>query len=223
VGIDPKDAEDALRSVATAATFLREISRRIEEGSNRLWRADSRAEGLWSQGDFAGAREALEKALEAEVVPLYREQARRKLKRLAKLEAVATTGHVDATLSPWLQVRVLAARLRQGHRLELRDDLCDFLLHTAAPAVAIGEAEAEKALESVEGAEALLGEMLRRIEDGKQRITQALSRMMDCREAGDREGALQALREVLAVEVVPKYRQMAQENLDGYDEPPPEW
>jgi hypothetical protein len=63
--------------------------------------------------------------------------------------------------------------------------------------------------------------MVERILGGEHRIKRALSRMMDCREAGDREGALQALRDVLAVEVVPMYRQMAQENLDRYDEPPP--
>jgi hypothetical protein len=42
------------------------------------------------------------------------------------------------------------------------------------------------------------------------------------RDKGDLEGARQQMRGVLAVEVVPRYRQMAEENLRGLDEPPPE-
>lgn len=64
---------------------------------------------------------------------------------------------------------------------------------------------------------------MERLREGEHRIKKALLRMMDCREVGDREGALQALRNVLAVEVVPLFREMAQENLDRYDEPLPDW
>lgn len=221
--ISSKDTEDALQGVSSATTLLEEIRRRMEDSNVRFSEAHSRTFSLEDAGDFAGARKLMEDVLAVEVVPFYRERAQRYLRKLDRLDALAATGLVDASLSPWTQVRILARRVRQGHRLELGEDLRSYLQHTAAPSVGIGEAETAKALESTEGAEALLGEMLKRIEDGKQRIMQALSRMMDCRAAGDREGALQALREVLAVEVVPKYRQMAQENLDGYDEPPPEW
>lgn len=65
----------------------------------------------------------------------------------------------------------------------------------------------------------VLAKMLERIESGKQRILQALHRMMLCEEAGDLEGARQHLRDVLAVEVVPQYRLMAEENLAGLDKP----
>ena len=58
------------------------------------------------------------------------------------------------------------------------------------------------------------------MEDGKQRISQALHRMIRCQEAGDLEGARQQMREVLAVEVVPQYRRMAEENLTVLNELP---
>jgi DUSAM domain-containing protein len=220
VALHSEDAADALRSASTATTLLREIWRRMEDGNDRLTKARVRAWRLRDEGDFAGARKLLEDLLAVEVVPFYREQAEIELENVATLEAVFLTGHVEADFYPWGQIRALALRVQQGKSLEHRDDLLNFLRQTA-PSVAISEAEVEGALESVEGAEALLGKMLARIQDGKQRISRALDRMMSCREAGDREGALQALRDVLAVEVVPMYRQMAQETLDRYDEPPP--
>jgi DUSAM domain-containing protein len=220
VAISPEDTEDALRSGSTATTLLREVWRRIDDGGDRLSRADSRAYRLRQQGDFTGARRVLEDALAIEVVPLYREQLEIQLENLATVEAVFLTGQVDPDFHAWSQLRALALRVQQGKPLELREDLRDFLRRTA-PSVAIPEAEAERALESVEGARALLEKMVERIQQGEQRIKRALSRMMECREAGDREGALQALREVLAVELVPLYRDMAQENLDRYDEPLP--
>jgi DUSAM domain-containing protein len=221
VAISPAEAEDAMRSVSTATTLLREIQRRMDDGNDRLSEASFRAYRLRDTGDFNAARRLLEDVLRVEVVPLYRQVAETVLENLAKLEAVATSGLVAVDVNPWAQVRVLARRIQEGCSLELHDELCAFLRKTA-PSVAISEAETDAALQSAEGAEALLGKMLERIDEGQSRIRQALSRMMDLREAGDREGALQQLRDVLAVEVVPLYRQMAQENLDRYDEPLPD-
>jgi DUSAM domain-containing protein len=220
VALSSEDTTDALRGVSTATTLLQEISRRIEEGGDRLMDARMRSRRLLRVGDLRGARKPLEDVLAVEVVPLYREQAEIDLEDLARLEAVAASGHIDPDLQAWDQVRVLGLRIQRGEPLELRDDLRDFL-RQAAPSVAISDADVEQALASVEGAQALLGCMVERIREGEHRIKEALSRMMDCREAGDRDGALQALRNVLAVEVVPLFRQMAQENLDRYDEPPP--
>jgi DUSAM domain-containing protein len=222
VAIHSEDTEDALRSVSAATALLREIQRRMDDGNDRLSEAHLRAQRLRDAGDFPGARKALEDALAVEVVPLYREQLEIQIEKLATLESVFLTGHIAPGFHAWSQVRALALRVQQGRPLELRDDLRAFLRQTA-PSVAITEAEADKALESLEGATALLGRMMERILVGEHRIKRALSRMMDCREAGDRKGALQALRDVLAVEVVPLFRQMAQENLDRYDEPPPDW
>jgi DUSAM domain-containing protein len=162
----------------------------------------------------------LEDALTAEVVPHYREQLEFRLEYLAAFETVFLTGHVEEDFHPWGQIRALALRIQQGKPLQLRDDLRDFLRQTA-PSVAIREAEAEEALKTEEGTQALLATMLKRIEDGKRRISQSLYRMIRCQEAGDLEGARQQLREVLAVEVVPQYRRMAEENLTSLDKPPP--
>jgi DUSAM domain-containing protein len=222
VAISPTDIEDALRGISTATTLLREISRRLDEGSKRQRKSYSQVDRLREQGDFAGARKVLEDALAVEIVPYYREQLEIRLEHLATLETVFATGHIEADFHPWEQIRVLALRVQQGKPLELREDMRDFLRQTA-PSVAISEAEAEEALKTREGAESLLAKMMERIGDGRQRIKQALTRMMNCQEAGDPEGARQAMRDVLAVEIVPQYRQMAEECLKSCDKPPLDW
>lgn len=188
-----------------------------ESGSGRLMRTLNMAYTLRDKGDLSGARKLLEDLLTVEVVPLYREQAETVLREVAKLEAVAATGHVDADLRPWAQIPILAYRIQLGRPLELRDSLRDFLWRTA-PTVAISEAEAEADLQSVEGAEALIRKIVTRIRDGEHRITQAMFRMTSLRDAGNIEGARQQMRDVLAVEVVPLYREMAEEILAGLDE-----
>jgi hypothetical protein len=45
--------------------------------------------------------------------------------------------------------------------------------------------------------------------------------MADLRDAGDLEGARQQIRDWLVVEVVPRFRRAAEENLAHLDEPPP--
>jgi len=162
----------------------------------------------------------LEDALAVEVVPFYRAQLADRLEYLATFETVFLTGHVTEDFHPWGQVRALALRVQQGRPLELGDDLRDFLRQTS-PSVAISKAEAEEALKTVEGTGPLLALMVKRMEDGKQRISEALYRMIRCQEAGDLEGARQQMRDVLAVEVVPLYRRAAEENLAGLNEPPP--
>jgi DUSAM domain-containing protein len=220
VALPQQDAEDALRSVTTATTLLQEIRRRIRDGSRRLTRAMNRASDLREAGDMAGARKLMEDLLAVEVVPLYREQAEIVLEETDRLEAVRTSGRIDPELNAWAQVRALAQRLQQGHALELSEDMRDFL-RRAAPTVAFSEDETEAALESREGAETLLRRTLERIHDGKERILQALERMTLLRDAGDLAGARKQLEDVLAVEAVPLFRKMAEENLVGLDELPP--
>lgn len=219
VAISPTDTTDALRGVATATTLLREIRRRLREGSKRLGATDSQSDRLRDMGDLAGARKELENALAVEVVPHYREQLAIRLEYLATFEEIFRTGHVAEDFHPWGQVRALALRVQQGRPLELRDDLRDFLRQTA-PSVAISEAEAAEALKTTESTETLLALMLKRMEDGKRQLSQALYRMIRCQEAGDLEGARQQMRDLLAVEVVPLYRRAAEEQLAGLDEPP---
>jgi len=45
-----------------------------------------------------------------------------------------------------------------------------------------------------------------------------LERMYDLRDAGDLDGARQQMRDVLAVEVVPEYREIAEGELEKLDD-----
>jgi DUSAM domain-containing protein len=118
----------------------------------------------------------------------------------------------------WDPIRGLAQRvLRHGAPLEVTEDVQALLLRTARE-VAISDAAS--ALKSDAGALALLSECSRRIHDGSVRLMRALHRMYRHQEAGDFESARQEMRNVLGVEVVPLYREIAQEQLeDMADEP----
>jgi len=175
---------------------------------------------LRDKGNLEGACQLMRDLLTVEVVPLYRRQAEGMLEELTGLAEVNVTGRVSAHLPDRPQLAILERRLQQGHTLELTDDL-RALLRRTAPTAAFSEAETEEALKSPQGAAALMGGILSRFREGKQRITHALYRMTILRDAGDLEGARQQMRDVLAVEVVPQYRQMAEENLAGLDRPFP--
>lgn len=218
-GISPREAEQALQGVNTATGLLQETIRRIDDGSDRLTRSFRRMGELREKGDVEGACQQLRDVLAVEIVPLYRARIESRLKELTLLAEVGATGRVNARLPGRPQLAVLEYRLQQGHALELNHDLCALLRQTA-PTAAIGEAETEEALKSPEGTEALIREILSRFSDGKERIIRALFRMTSLRDAGDLEGARQQMRDVLAVEVVPQYRRMAEENLAGLDRPP---
>lgn len=221
VSISQQEAEDALRGVSTAATLLEETMRRINDGSDRVTRALRQSSDLRDKGDLDGACQQLRDVLTVEVVPLYRKQVEKRLREVTQLAEVAATGRVSASLPDRDQLAVLERRIQQGHALELTDDLTT-LLRRAAPTAGISEAETEEALKTPEGAEALMGMILSRFRDGKKRLTRALFRMTSLRDAGDLEGARQQMRDLLAVEVVPRFRQAAEENLAGLDSPPPE-
>ncbi|HYO67279.1 MAG TPA: DUF2379 family protein [Archangium sp.] len=221
VAIGQQDAEDALRSHSTAMTLLREIHRRIGEGSNRLDEARGRVNELQQQGDFDGAQQVMRDVLAVEVVPFYREQAERILKKSAGLGEVLATGRLNPNLPDRPQLAAIAQRLQRGHALELTDDLRDLLRRTA-PTAAITETETEEALKSPGGAEALMGMILSRFREAQSRFLRSMYRMTSLRDAGDLEGARQQMRDVLAVEVVPRFREAAEEQLRGLDSPPPE-
>jgi DUSAM domain-containing protein len=220
VAISEQDAEDALRSLPTATTLLREIRQRIREGSKQLSKARDRVDELQQKGDLEGAQQVMRDVLAVEVVPLYREQAERTLKRLAGLAEVRATGRLNPDLHDRDQLVVLMQRIQQGHALELTDDL-RALLRRTAPTAAVSEAETEEALKSPEGAEALMGMILSRFQKGERRFLRSMYQMTSLRDAGDLEGARQQMRDVLAVEIVPQYRRMAEEQLRGLDSPPP--
>ncbi|MCY1078857.1 DUSAM domain-containing protein [Archangium lansingense] len=220
VAISDEDAENALRSLSTATTLLQEVRRRIHDGSWRLSRARDRAYDLRDAGDLDGARQLMRDVLAVEVVPFYREQAEIALEKLTGLAEVRATGQLDPNLNDRPQLTALSQRVQQGHALELTDDV-RALLRRMALTAAVSDAETEEALKSPEGAEALMGMILSRLRDGQKRITRALFRMTNLRDSGDIEGARQQMRDVLAVEIVPQYRRMAEEVLRGLDSPPP--
>src|SRR5690242_237478 len=116
---------------------------------------------------------------------------------------------VEGEEGDWHEIRVLDNRVRQGEVLELTDDVRDLLKRTA-PTVAIPEADAKATLASLDSGTALLHEIRRRITEGSNRLVDALHRMYQLRERGDLEGARQQMRDVLAVEVVPLYREVAE-------------
>ncbi|ATB31800.1 hypothetical protein MEBOL_005269 [Melittangium boletus DSM 14713] len=89
------------------------------------------------------------------------------------------------------------------------------LLRRTAPTAAINEAETEEALKSPEGAEALMGMVLSRFRESARRFLNSMYRMTSLRDSGDIEGACQQMCDVLAVEVVPRFRQAAEEQLKG--------
>ena len=221
VGISQTDAEEALRNESTASTLLEESMRRINDGSDRLSDAKLRMYDLRDKGDLEGACQQMRDVLAVEVVSLYREQAEGMLEELTLLVDVRATGRLNPDLPDRPQLAVLAQRIQQGHALELTDDL-RALLRRSAPTAAISEAETEETLKSPEGAEAIMRMILSRFQKGERRFLRSMYRMVSLRDTGDLEGARQQMRDVLAVEVVPQYRQMAEEQLRGLDRPLPE-
>ena len=79
VAIPSETAEKALLAPSSAADLVREIRRRIREGSRRLGSALVEAYRLQEAGDTTRARKVLEDVLAVEVVPLYRRTAQGEL------------------------------------------------------------------------------------------------------------------------------------------------
>jgi DUSAM domain-containing protein len=119
----------------------------------------------------------------------------------------------------WNQLWGIENRVNQGEALELTDEVRDLMLR-AAPTVAISHAEANAALSNVESATTLLRRIRERIRDGSNRIVDALYRIGQLRKKGDIEGARQQMRDVLAVERVPHYREIAEGRLAELDDLP---
>jgi DUSAM domain-containing protein len=116
----------------------------------------------------------------------------------------------DAELDAlWDHLWGLEDRIHHGETLELSARMRDLLL-SAAPTVAISSADAEAALATTESATALLLEIRKRIREGSNRINDALVRMYALQDAGDLQGARQQMHDVLAIEVVPLYREIAE-------------
>ncbi|WP_434387041.1 DUSAM domain-containing protein [Melittangium boletus] len=221
VAITDEETAAALHNESTARTLLEEIWRRIVGGSWRLSRAQNQAYDLRDTGDLDGARQVMRDVLAVEPVPFYREQAEIGLKKLTGLVEVRATGQLRPSLNDRPQLTALFQRVQQGHVLELTDEV-RALLRRMAPTTAISDNETEEALKSPTDATALMEKILSRLRDGQRRFVRAMYRMTSLRDAGDVDGARQQMRDVLAVEVVPQYRKMAEEQLWGLDSPPPQ-
>ena len=125
----------------------------------------------------------------------------------------------DAELDAlWDHLWGLEDRLNHGQPLELSERMRALLL-SAAPTVAISNADAEAALATTESATALLLEIRKRIREGSNRINDALVRMYALQDAGDLKGARQQMHDILAVEVVPLYREIAKGEIAKLKEP----
>ncbi|WP_257456362.1 DUSAM domain-containing protein [Archangium lipolyticum] len=118
----------------------------------------------------------------------------------------------------WDGVLGLYARLERNEPIELNTDVLD-LCRRVARDVAVNHDEAERALLTQVGAETLVREMRRRIFEGSRRLSRALVDSARHKRAGDVARARAVLDGVLAVEVVPLYREQAQIALDYVDEP----
>jgi DUSAM domain-containing protein len=115
----------------------------------------------------------------------------------------------------WNEIWELNHRVStQGQPFTLTDDVRELLRKTAAD-VAIPPEDVEQALQSDASAAALLAEVARRIREGSHRLSRALNASYQRQMAGDVEGARQVVRDVLEVEVVPHYREIAQTQLDA--------
>ncbi|WP_224368684.1 DUSAM domain-containing protein [Hyalangium versicolor] len=220
VVIPTEDVKQAFRNSRTATVLLRRIRQCIRAGSRRLDCALSQSQSQRDAGDLKGARKVMEAMIAVEVVPFYRELAANSLSHIDRLQAVAESGQLDPKLPDVLQAEVLLHRVQRGKSLELTRGMGTFLRRVAAEA-GISKAEAKEALSNPESAEGLLRRIVERRRKGTKRLIRALIRMVALRDAGDIEGARQQMRDLLAVEVVPVYRQAAEENLAGLDEPLP--
>ncbi|RKI66385.1 DUF2379 domain-containing protein [Corallococcus sp. AB049A] len=116
----------------------------------------------------------------------------------------------------WHQLRVLDTRAQQESAIVLDDALRD-LLRRVGPSVAMPAAEVEAGLCTPEAALVLLHQMRQRVTEGSRRMSDALHRMYRLRDQGDLDGARQQMRDLLAVEVVPYYRELAQGQLADLD------
>ncbi|WP_237077707.1 DUSAM domain-containing protein [Myxococcus xanthus] len=112
----------------------------------------------------------------------------------------------------WDKVAALERQLASEAALELTPEVTE-LLRTVARDVVVPDAEVPRALMTPAGSAVLVREIRRRTREGSQRLMRAISEPNRLVEAGNMTGARKCLEEVLAVEVVPLYRQHAEAEL----------
>jgi DUSAM domain-containing protein len=117
----------------------------------------------------------------------------------------------------WEEIRRLAEQLDRGQSLELSAAVCD-LLRRVTRQVALADDDAEQGLRSPSDAATLVAKISRRIRVGSRRLSRAIVDASRRQEAGDLQGARKLFEDVLAVEVVPLYREIAQTQLNALEE-----
>ncbi|MCY1036722.1 DUSAM domain-containing protein [Corallococcus sp. BB11-1] len=116
----------------------------------------------------------------------------------------------------WDPVRALVARVDAGEALTLTPQVRGVLLRTARE-VGIPAPDAQAAIKDAGAATALLRGAWARIRDGSIRLSLTEMRARDLARAGDKAGARKLLEDLLAVEVVPLYRELAEMELKDLD------
>jgi DUSAM domain-containing protein len=118
----------------------------------------------------------------------------------------------------WDAVRELNRRVtEQGEPFSLTDETRTLLQATARD-VAITPEEVARALQNNASGAELLKAIANRIRTGSRRLSRAIVESDKRQQVGDAEGARKPLLDVLAVEVVPHYREVAQTHLDALDD-----
>ena len=117
----------------------------------------------------------------------------------------------------WEEIRELAERLERGQPIELTASVCE-LLRRAARQVALSDDDATQGLRSPSDASILVTKISRRIRVGSRRLSRAIVDASRLQDAGDIQGARKLFEDVLAAEVVPLYREIAQTQLNALEE-----
>lgn len=117
----------------------------------------------------------------------------------------------------WEEVRELAEQLERGQPIELTASVCA-LLRRAARQVALSDDDAAQGIRSPSDAATLVATISRRIRVGSRRLSRAIVDASRRQEAGDIQGARKLFEDVLAVEVVPLYREIAQTQLNALED-----
>lgn len=116
----------------------------------------------------------------------------------------------------WEKLRTLHAQTPKGKSVGLSRSVIH-LMRRVAPSVGVSNEELEVALAHPRRATALVREMWERVRVGSDRIGDALDKMYDLQEVGDLAGARKVMSAVLAVEVVPLYRDIAANEIVKMD------
>ena len=117
----------------------------------------------------------------------------------------------------WEELRVLSEQTDRGQPLELSATVCA-LLRRVTRQVALSDDDAQQGLRSPTDAAALVAKVSRRIRAGSRRLSRAIVDASRHQEAGDIQAARKLFEDVLAVEVVPLYREIAQTQLSALPE-----